>query len=1105
MSGNYSIIEQKLKQFQKKYNLDYLFKGLIIFFLSFIIPAAFLLLFESILYISVGIKRILVISFLIYSLSIFIYWVLIPFLRYVNIFKSIDFKSSNRLIVEHFPDIKDQLLNIIELQNSSSIDSYSNELLIASIDQKIESIKHFDFSDAVMLNKRLKRFILIVFVFLLFLFSVIFIPSISKGPATRLVYFNKSFFKPSPYSYTILNDSLNVGKGEDFNLLVKVTSKEIIGDLYINISGNQYRMNRDSSSYYSYDFKNLNQSIDFNFMMNQYHSEDYTIKVLPKPLLYNFKVVISKPSYTLLSSETFENLTDYIVPVGSFVSVDFSTYDTDNIFAKSGELTDSIKVEVTGKNRFKYSFKVIDQQQYLFTFSNSRFILSDLLKLNFKVISDEYPDISVTSVVDSLNATRFFFRGTINDDYGFSDLSFKMKLDGKTDSLITLPFNKNILMQQFFYAFDFASLKDVASYIEYSFEVSDNDIINGNKVSSSQVMTFKFPDFKEILQTQNDSYNDLSKTLKSGMTLASQLQNELNTLKQKLIDSNLTNWEKEEALKSIVDKRNQLEDLIKEAQDQNSGLDNFMNSFTDQDKEILEKQQQIQDLLENLLSDELKKQLDEFNKMLEEFNQDKFNNLNKEMNFSLDDLNKQLDNSLEMLKKVQLESRLDQLSDELTKIGELQNLDIEKLENKNDDGLKDSQESLQQRMNDLKSEYENIQKENSEMKESLNLLDFKKEFDDINEEFENTKSNLDKNKSNGAKQSMKQNKSKLDNLQYMMDSMMEQNFGEQRGENIEDLQQILNNLVTFSLNQEKVMIPTTSQVFQSNTLVIQKKLSDDFVVIRDSLYALQLREPSIGSVVNKEIVSIESNFSKIEDEYTENRPYNVSRLQQLIMTSSNNLALFIQEVIDQLQKQEANSSSSGNKNCNKPGGKNSKPGFDSMKQMQQALQKQLEQMMQMMKDGQKSNINSELGKTLSQQEMMQKLVREMMNSGSVGSEAQSTLKSVDQLLNNLRNDILRNNISSESLNRQKQIMTRLLEAEKAENERDREEKRESSTAKEQFINESPQYFENKKSNTTFEERLLKDKMLLQRFYQQKYQQYIFKLDSNSFDTEGDKY
>lgn len=1093
MSNNFSIIESKLNKFQNKFNLDCLIKGLIIFILALIIPSVILLLFESALYIGVSVKRILIYSFLFYSVGIFIYWVALPFLRYLSVFSFLNKERANKIIVNHFPDIKDHLWNVIELQKTNS-ENYSDELLLASINQKIDEIKHFNFSDAVQLKGSFKKFILIVGLFIGLLLMVVLIPGISKGPATRLVYFNQSFFRPSPYTYTVLNDSLKIGKGENITLKVKVSSKELMNDLYINIAGNQFRMNRDSSSFFSYEFINLNQSVHFDFVMNQYHSDQYHIEVLPKPILETFKVSIEKPNYTHLGNETFENLTEFTVPIGSFITIEFTTYDTEFIYYKLNDLTDSTSIELINKNKFKQRFQVKGNQQLFYTFSNKSFIMSDLLQLNFKTILDEYPTISVVSAIDSLTATRYYFKGTINDDYGFSNLNFRMKIDGKRDSVISLPLNKNILLQQFFYAFDFSELKDSASFIEYYFDISDNDVINGPKISSSQVLTFRFPNFKEIIQEQADGLKDVNKDLNQGLALAAQLQKEINALQQKLIDSNLTNWEKGEAIKSIVDKRNQLESIINEALKKNSEINNFMNSFTDQNKELLDKQNQIQNLLENMLSDEMKKMLDEFNKMVDQFNQDKFNNLNKDMNISLDDLSKQLDNSLEMLKKVQIESKLNQLKDELAKISDQQQRDIKKLDDKKNDGLSTSQADLQKRMNDVIKEYQKTKEDNSELNEPLKLNDFDNEFNEMDKEFQQTLSDLDKKKSSNAKKSMQKNKEKMDNLEFMMEQVMEQNFSEQRSENIEDLQQILENLVRFSMNQEKVLIPLSSQFFQGNTLVIQKKLNDDFKVISDSLYALQLREPSIGSVVNKEITSIQSNFASIENEFSENRPYNVSRFQQLIMTSSNNLALFIEEVITQLQKQEGSSSSSGNKNCNKPGS-GKKPSFNSMKQMQQAMQSQMEKMMQMIKSGQNSGMNGELGKALSQQEMMQKMIRDMMNSEGVGSGAYETLKAADQLLNNLRNDILRNNISNETLNRQKQIMTRLLEAEKAENEREKEEKRESNTAKKQFTNELPKYFENTRSNNTFEERLLKDKLLLKQFYQKKYQQYIFKLDS----------
>ena len=74
-------------------------------------------------------------------------------------------------------------------------------------------------------------------------------------------------------------------------------------------------------------------------------------------------------------------------------------------------------------------------------------------------------------------------------------------------------------------------------------------------------------------------------------------------------------------------------------------------------------------------------------------------------------------------------------------------------------------------------------------------------------------------------------------------------------------------------------------------------------------------------------------------------------------------------------------------------------------------------------------------------------------------------------------------------------MTRLLEADKAENERDIDEKRKSNTAEKQFSSKTGIQFENKQTINNFEEILLKNKLILNSYYQEKYQKYINVLDS----------
>jgi predicted transcriptional regulator len=343
---------------------------------------------------------------------------------------------------------------------------------------------------------------------------------------------------------------------------------------------------------------------------------------------------------------------------------------------------------------------------------------------------------------------------------------------------------------------------------------------------------------------------------------------------------------------------------------------------------------------------------------------------------------------------------------------------------------------------------------------------------------------------------MQQNQQNMQKLAEMMQQMMDAAFMEQAAEDLQNLLQILDNTVTFSFNQEELISLHSNSDFDHQIMSKQKQLYRDFDVIKDSVYALAMRQPSVNAAVNKEIVSIETAFSQIDKDFNEDRIRSAKSKQQVVLTSANNLALFLSEVIENIQQQMANSKP-GNQNCQKPGNNpNPNSMSNSMKSMQKSLQQQLEKMMEMMKNGENGQkMNGELGKALSQQEKMKDMLQKMMKQGNVGSKAYETLKQADELLNKVRDDILRNNLSEQTINRQKQIMTRLLEAENAQNERDLDEKRKSQTADQQRISETAKYFENSSTNTNFNEQLLRKKLILKRYYQNKFQNYVNELDS----------
>ena len=124
------------------------------------------------------------------------------------------------------------------------------------------------------------------------------------------------------------------------------------------------------------------------------------------------------------------------------------------------------------------------------------------------------------------------------------------------------------------------------------------------------------------------------------------------------------------------------------------------------------------------------------------------------------------------------------------------------------------------------------------------------------------------------------------------------------------------------------------------------------------------------------------------------------------------------------------------KMCNKPK-KSGSEGMKEMKKMQGEIQKKMNQM----KKGKNGTSNKGLAQLAAQQEMIRQRMNEIRKelSGDQGAK-----NNIDQMMKEMEEnevDIINNQITQESLERQESIMTRLLEAEKAQLERDQDKQR----------------------------------------------------------------
>ncbi len=1088
MEESYKQFVDKLNTYIRKFYFYQVVRGILLFILLSVLYFSFISLLEYSNYFDPGLKLIILIFTLFFIFFICCFFIFLPLVKLVGLGKRLTYIDISSHLSSSFPEIGDKLINIIEL-NSEKDTFYSNELKRASIDQKIEDLKIYNFADSIRFRDL--KFVFIIFCSVLFFVLLTFVkfPELYRESSVRLIHFKQKFEKPAPYFFKLDNSKLTFISGESVELKLHCLGKNLPEIMYVNIGGNIFLMQK-KGDYFFYKIENLNSSIALFFTDKKFISDYYKLTVINKPFVSSFDVEIHPPGYTNLPAEKIQNIGDFKVVRGTNLKWIFNTSDADSLYLI---FSDSTRVAGYKNNGFfEVSKTVYSDFGYKILVKNNCIKNQSSLIYTIQLINDLFPEIKVIRVQDSTDFKVFHFKGNIIDDFGFHQLGLSVSSE-KRDTLFSVPFLPFLLNQDFYYSFDFESVKSLGKSFKYHFFVCDNDVINHFKKSVSETFSFSFPDYVDIVAKENFDQGSLEQLFNKSNKLTEEIQQDLKEFKLKQINSQVSDWEKFQTVKDIMNKKTELQTVLEQIKQQNNNANNYLKSFSEEKSDVLKKQKQIDELLNDIMTDDLKKLFEEFSKLSNQFDLSKFEQLSKGMDNRLNDLSKQLEKNLQLLKKMKIEQKVQRIVDGLKKVSDDERDIFKSIENKKDLISISTEEKNNQTIIDVFfNEYKSILSLNNELDKPMKLFDFTREFNDIKLNYSRVLENIAESNKRRTKLEIDKNANDLQQLSFAMHQMMNSIDIKQRLENIEDLKQILNNLILVSFDQESLLTKYGNIDFNNpliNDLRIkQKVINNQITFVKDSLYALAKRSPEIGSTVNKELLNLESSSVLAFDNLESGNLSMVRMYQQYSITAVNNLALFLSEALENIKEQQKNSQS-GEGDCEKPGGK-SKSSMSNLKNTQMSIKQQLQKMIDEMKNGNNGQLSKNIGQMLAQQEIMQQLMREMINSGSLGSKSSDQLKLVDQLLEQSKKDLINKNITGELYNRQNLILSKLLDAEKSEIERDYEDKRESKTAVNKKSINSQEYFDFNLKSKSENEIIRNDNFRMKSFYDQKYNSFI---------------
>ena len=1040
-----------------------------------------------------------------------------PLLKMHGLGKRISREEAARIVGKHFPEVSDKLLNLLQLMEESgqwTVDSdqkadashtdhcpltTDHSLLRAAIEQKTVQLRPVPILNAINLkgNRKYLKYALLPIVVLGVL--LVLAPSAVTGPTRRIANYNTVYERPAPFAFRIVNDTLCAMQGDDFMLEVTTEGEARPAEAYIAVDGHRYKM-KAADGMFHYNFRQLQRTQVFTVEGGGVTSRQYTLEVLPNPSVVLFRMVLSYPAYTGRETETVVNLGDAAVPEGTRVRWLFQTQDADSLCFFNQENPEHTGYTVDGNGRVEVSRSVMHDVEYGFCV-NSRYGASDTLRYSLSAIADAVPMIAVDEVVDSLHPDRRLFRGRIKDDYGFSRLVFIHRTTNAKDtarnavSEAEIAVDKGNTSQEFYFSFNTAELTLApGDELTYYFEVSDNDAIHGPKKARSQMFEVKIPSEEELDQILEQTNSDVRQSAEAQMSELQRLQEDINEMMKKLVDKKELGWQDKKDLEQLAEKQKQVRQMMQQMQQQIQENNRLEQRYREQSEQLMEKQRELDRLMNEVMDEKMKETMAEIERMMQELDKKKVQQELEQLKIDNAELEKQLDQNIELMKRLEIEKKVEQTIEKMDKLAEQQR-DVSR---ETEQAKSKDNEQLQQRQQELNEKFQNLKKDIDQIKQDYKNLDPSTDFkvpEELERQIEQHQKEASQNMQKGKnKDASKQQKQAADEMEQMSEALAEAQLEaeqEDLAEDAEQVRQLLKNLVQLSFNQEALISDVNSIYIQDpkyQTIISrQNRVKDDFRMVEDSLRAMARRQLNVATAITKELGEVNSNVSTSlsalldmnQSFYGSYKNTNAARSMQYSMTSLNNLALVLAESLDQMQnqmRQNAQKQKSGqcknrgksNSQCSNPG--SGKPSPKSMRQMQQELNKQMEALKKQLEKqgnkpggrhqlGQGQQMSEEFAKMAAQQEMIRRMMQEYGQELKEGDAGNSKLaKEIDQLMRQMEQtetDLVNRTITQQTIKRQQQIMTRLLEHEKAEMEREKEERRESHEAGDIYSQPSP--------------------------------------------------
>ena len=969
----------------------------------------------------------------------------------------------------------EQLRNVLDLLYRENEDAspYANLALKQNLDQiyeeKLErSVRAVIHNDTFARRKRQSGSILVA---VFFLFGIFWIND--PGAVHRVSYFWDHFDRPIPYRFEVKPASKILEQGSTFQAILSLKGKpqpnQVRLALKTDLEKNfrMQKMNRlDDSTFISGQMQPT-EAFKYYVLMDGFKSKTYSIKILLRPRFEHLEAHVVPPAYTKLdpSSYTYP-FTEFQAYPGSSIRftgtlnkpvtkmdlIRFMAHDTlrDGL---SGKIpSDSLNID--------FAFKSADS--LTFAFVDTADIRNDNpYALRIKPLKDENPYVSIIepeNVVSMVNPDTLSVKYELSDDFGFHSVTLYYRVkkafvgEQKVKS-ISLPVpTKTKDVGEVRWDLTKLDLKPLDE-VTYWIEVRDNDRPSGYKKAQSSDHIVKMSSMAETIDQTDKQENSLTDKLKDINEGANQIQQQYQQLQDNLRSGGQNSYKEQQSVEQLKKAHKEVNKKIDQLNKQFEQLKQQYQKDNTLSKETLKKYQDLQKLINEIKDPELMKALEKLQKSLQNMDVNSLQQAMKNYTFNEKMYKERLERTLELFKSLKLDIGLDKTAKLLENLSKREQELVKKQAGKGEKA--GEQEQIRKDLQKAKNKLNELKQQSPERAKS-EMMNLEKQ---VTPQFHRTNETLQKNiqELNNANPDTAVSSQQQRSIQ----KQLQKSAGEVRSArarlnrrqvqlNIAALKSVLQDLVLLSDAQEDVTRAVGNLTDKSPAFVEQARqqhtIRQSFQLVSDSLSELSKQIPALSN----QIVTRKDGIQKdMESALTDlaNRKQDVSQAQtQTVLGGINNLSSMVASLLDQLERQQQNSMGGAGMSMDQ-----------MMKQLQNmsGQQKSLnDRLQQLINDMHGSRLTEDQLNRLNQmarvQNNIRKQLKQLQESGSLepGDKVLSELQRMNDQMENAINDMRGGSTDRQLIHRQQNILSRMLSAKNALQERGTEKKRVAETAKE---------------------------------------------------------